>query len=348
MGVESYKPYIAMICAQCIFAGLALFSKAAMTKGMNAYVFVVYRQALATLVLAPFAFFLESKKSAPLSYILLCKIFFSSLFGVALCLNLYTSALKYAPATVAAVNITIIPVITLIMAVSLKMETISMKEWHGIAKVLGCLVCVCGAVVFTFAKGPPLYSSTQKQIPEPSTKHTPKGDWIKGSLIMLSANTTWALWLIMLVPLVKQYPAKLRLTALQCFFSCMQSAIWAVAMERNMSSWKLGWDINLVSVVYCGIIVTGITYWLRVWVIEKKGPVFTALFNPLSLVITAILSVLFFEETLHLGSLLGAILLVGGLYIVLWGKHKEGKNKETNEQRSETKEETTLECITHK
>jgi len=51
---------------------------------------------------------------------------------------------------------------------------------------------------------------------------------------------------------VKQYPAKLRLTALQCFFSFMQSTVVAVAVERNNpSAWKLGWDIHLLSVAYC-------------------------------------------------------------------------------------------------
>lgn len=57
--MESHKPYIAMLFTQLVYAGMALFSKAAIAKGMNPYVFVVYRQAFASLALAPFAFFLE-------------------------------------------------------------------------------------------------------------------------------------------------------------------------------------------------------------------------------------------------------------------------------------------------
>lgn len=56
---ESQKPYLAMLFIQFVYAGMALFSKAAIAKGMNPYVFVVYRQAFASLALAPFAFFLE-------------------------------------------------------------------------------------------------------------------------------------------------------------------------------------------------------------------------------------------------------------------------------------------------
>lgn len=53
------KALLAMIVVQFAYAGMALFSKAAIAKGMNPFIFVAYRQAFATLALFPFAFFLE-------------------------------------------------------------------------------------------------------------------------------------------------------------------------------------------------------------------------------------------------------------------------------------------------
>ncbi|KAE9621064.1 hypothetical protein Lalb_Chr01g0009591 [Lupinus albus] len=50
-----------------------------------------------------------------------------------------------------------------------------------------------------------------------------------------------------------------------------------------------------------GVIVTGICYWLQVCTIEKKGPVFTAMFAPLSLIITATISTLLWKEPLYWG-----------------------------------------------
>lgn len=50
-----------------------------------------------------------------------------------------------------------------------------------------------------------------------------------------------------------------------------------------------------------GVISTAICYWLLVWVVEKKGPVFGAVFSPLSLIITAIFSAILLQETLHWG-----------------------------------------------
>lgn len=57
--MKTNKPYVAMVFVQLVYAGMALFSKAAISKGMNPFVFVVLRQALAFLALSPFAFFFE-------------------------------------------------------------------------------------------------------------------------------------------------------------------------------------------------------------------------------------------------------------------------------------------------
>ncbi|KAM6542410.1 hypothetical protein CsatB_006857 [Cannabis sativa] len=331
--LETQKPYIAMIFVQVVYAGMALFSKAAIAQGMNPFVFVVYRQAFAAFALAPFAFFFESGKVTPLSWGLVCKIFFISLMGITLSLNLYYVAINFTSATFAAATTNAIPAITFVMAVLLRIESVCIKNVDGVAKVMGSIVSLSGALVYAFVKGPQLklmmknnWYNDHDQKPINYHRH----EWVKGSLMMLSANTAWSLWLILQGGIVKQYPAKLRLTTLQCLFSCIQSAFVAIAMDRNPSSWKLGWDINLLSVAYCGIVVTGITYWIQVWAIEKKGPVFTSLFTPLALIITAIISAFIWKETFYWGSVGGAILLVGGLYSVLWGKKKEDNTNNNN------------------
>ncbi|CAK9134703.1 unnamed protein product [Ilex paraguariensis] len=198
MAIDKYKPAIAMLFVQFIYAGMALFSKTAMAKGMNPYVFVAYRQAFGTLTLAPFAFFIESKKAAPISPSLLCKIFLVSLFGVTLTLNLYYYAMNYTTATFAAATTNTVLVVTFVMAFFLRMERISIKQWHGVVKVLGSVLGVSGALVFAFVKGPPLqfmnwYVENKKEIPGPSMKATSNRGRIKGSLVMLSANTAWSL-----------------------------------------------------------------------------------------------------------------------------------------------------------
>lgn len=53
------KPFAAVIFLQVGLAGMDVFSKVALNQGMSSYVYVVYRHAVATIAVAPFAFFLD-------------------------------------------------------------------------------------------------------------------------------------------------------------------------------------------------------------------------------------------------------------------------------------------------
>ncbi|KAL0326060.1 UNVERIFIED_CONTAM: WAT1-related protein [Sesamum radiatum] len=305
-----------------------LLSKAAISSGLKPSVFIAYRQAFATLALLPFAFFFPSKGVPPLTWTALSKIFFISSFGLALAFNLYLAGLDYISVTFSSALGSIVPALVFIMAVCLRIESLSITQWHGLAKVLGAILGISGTMAFTFYNGPPLYSSSRTHETHHSfhEKTRTKQEWIKGSFLSIAAQLSYAMWLTMQGPLLKQYPGKLRFLILQCGFSCLTATIYGAAVERNISSWKLSWNIHLLSIAYCGIIVTGISYGLQVWVIEKKGPVFVAMFGPLALILAALLSALFLNETLHWGSVLGSVLLVVGLYSFLWGRNREAQN----------------------
>ncbi|KAL8515150.1 hypothetical protein ACS0TY_014019 [Phlomoides rotata] len=80
--MKKEKAYIAVIVLQFSYAGMILFSKAAMSSGMKPSVFVAFRQAFATFALLPFIFVFSSNKgSAPLAWTGFCKIFFVSSYG---------------------------------------------------------------------------------------------------------------------------------------------------------------------------------------------------------------------------------------------------------------------------
>ncbi|KAK6118433.1 hypothetical protein DH2020_047850 [Rehmannia glutinosa] len=258
------KPFLAVVVIQSIYAVYFLLTKLAFDVGMNTFVFVFYRQASATLFLAPIAIFFE------------------------------------------------------------RMEKVNIRTSPGMIKIGGVSLCIGGVATIAFYRGPFLQilvhhhlinnhlQQFQGQVPSTKT-------WIKGVFLLLLSNLSWALWLVLQGRVLKSYPSKLVLTTLQCFLSTIQSFIVAVAFERDIAQWKLGWNLRLLS----GIVVTGFTFYLQAWVIEKKGPVFLAMTTPLILVFTIIISAFFLGEIISLGSILGALLLVGGLYFVLWGKSKE-------------------------
>ena len=55
----SSKPYVAQIAVQACLAGMNIITKVALDDGMNHFVFVAYTLAVATVAIAPVAYFLE-------------------------------------------------------------------------------------------------------------------------------------------------------------------------------------------------------------------------------------------------------------------------------------------------
>ncbi|KAH9742072.1 WAT1-related protein [Citrus sinensis] len=90
--------------------------------------------------------------------------------------------------------------------------------------------------------------------------------------------------------------------------------------EQDLSAWRLKTDVALVSVVLSGFFGSSFSTLVHTWGLHLKGPVYIAIFKPLSIAIAAIMGVVFLGDTLHLGSVIGAIIICIGFYAVLWGK----------------------------
>ncbi|KAJ0976550.1 hypothetical protein J5N97_012024 [Dioscorea zingiberensis] len=187
-----------------------------------------------------------------------------------------------------------------------------------------------GAMLLTFYKGPTIWSSGINLLHnyQVTPLHRQSGNRVMGSLYAVASCLSYSLWLIIQANLGKVYPCPYSSTALMCSMASLQCIILAFIMQRNLAQWRMELGVRLLTVSYSGILASGMTFTLIAWCIGKKGPLYASVFNPLLLVILAILSPLFLNEKLHLGSVLGAGLIVSGLYIVLWGKRSESKSME--------------------
>ncbi|PIN00220.1 hypothetical protein CDL12_27279 [Handroanthus impetiginosus] len=331
---KDYKPYFAAILIQGSYAGMFLLSKEAMSSGMKPSVFVAYRQAFATIALLPVAFFFQSKDSPPLTWSGLCKIFLIS-----------SSGLEYVSATFGTATLSIVPALVFVMAVCLspklliiilsekvRIENLAITKRHGIAKILGTILGLSGAMAFTFYKGPPLYSTSTNSHHEGdhSSERTPtKQEWIKGSFLSIAAQVIYALWLTMQAPLLMKYKGKLRLTILQCGFSCITATIYGAATERNLSSWKLGWNINLLSVVYCHL------FWRPSSQLFSLKKLFTGEVSSSIHPHLGRSPIYVFSPNIARISVLGGTLLVVGLYSFLWGKNREAHQQQSGHSMEE-------------
>ncbi|EAZ12266.1 hypothetical protein OsJ_02154 [Oryza sativa Japonica Group] len=327
-----------------IYGGVQIVTKIAFNRGMSTTVFVFYRHAIAILFLVPVAFVVERKTAPPLSYKILLKLFVHALYGIAGSVNIYGLGLSYSSATSSSAISNLLPVLAFFLAVLMGMESLNLKRIHGIAKVFGVLFSIVGVIILAFYQGPELKSlnlqhlSSRNVVPTGSTAYTTKA-WTSGIFLTVLSTTSWALWTVLQIVLpqglmLEVYPSKLLNTTIQMVFATIQCFFIALAVERDFSRWKLGLDAGLIAVIYSGALVSGLAYYMQVWVIDKSGPVFLAMTMPITLIVTIVLSSFVLGEAVTLGSIISGVVMVGGLYCVLWAKKAE--------QAIASKEEATL------
>ena len=139
-----------------------------------------------------------------MSLVLLLRLFFYALVGNTFSLNLYNVSMKLTTATVASASSNSLPVITFCLALLLRMEAVKLRTAAGVAKAAGVALCLAGVLVLAFYAGPALspvnHHRAFADVAAPSRETTPsRVTWIKGTLLMVLANATWALWIVMQV-----------------------------------------------------------------------------------------------------------------------------------------------------
>ena len=335
-GAGGAKAYGAVVLIRVMYSGMHIMSKIALDQGMNPFVFVFYRHTTAALVLIPIAFALERQKTKPVTLKIAGKMFVHALYGVTACGVLFNLGLNYASATSSSALYNVQPVVTFILAVIIGMESMKLKKLHGNLKVAGILCCVAGVTVLAFYEGPMFRSFNHHRLFQHGSSNSSSGSgtysknqWVFGIFLMTLSNILAGLWTVLQGPLIED-TSKLMNTTLQISCASVQAFVVAVAAERDFSKWKIGWNISLAAIIYSGVIVTALSYYMQMWTIAKRGPVFLAMSMPLTLIFTIIISSFVLGEAVSLGSIIAGILLIGGLYNVLWGKSMERKDDDTN------------------
>nr|GMC62381.1 WAT1-related protein At1g25270-like [Ipomoea batatas]GME11986.1 WAT1-related protein At1g25270-like [Ipomoea batatas] len=236
---------------------------------------------------------------------ILLQAFSCALFGSSVAQNLFAESLVLTSATLATAIINLIPAATFILAIPFGLETLSLKTKEGQAKVIGLLI-----------------DHSSGHIAGTPTSKNPHSH-ILGVLLALGCVLSNAINLTIQAKMSKSYPCHFSSTALINVMASLQSTGFALCTERDWSQWKLGWNLKLLIVVYAGVVASTLATCLMMCSISMKGPVFVSAFNPFMLICVAIGSIIFLKENPYLGSVIGAVAIIVGLYMVIWGKHKE-------------------------
>ncbi|XP_074273676.1 WAT1-related protein At4g30420-like isoform X2 [Silene latifolia] len=303
-GMTEKAPAIALVSLQFVAAAMTLLNRAGLVQGMNPRVFIFYRQAIATLVISPFAYFLRDKSSQSCMGVrTFLLIFVTAFIGVAMNQTAYFEGLFLASSSIASAMVNLVPAITFLIAATLGLEQVNIKKLSSIAKIGGTVLCVGGAASMALLRGPKLLNV---QFPSANSLvlHSLDHDtFLLGCLFLFASSCCWSLWLILQVPMTASYPNHLSLSAWMCFLSTIQSGFIAFYFERDdPSAWDLSSSLQLTCCFFSGIIGSGVQFFVQSWCISRRGPLFSAMFNPLCTVITTVYACVFLHEQLYIGS----------------------------------------------
>lgn len=253
----------------------------------------------------------------------------SGLLGGSIFCNLFYASIEMtSPVYVSAID-NLVPAMTFVMAVLLRSEQLSLRKVSGKAKFVGTIICVTGAMIVTFYKGGhvPMWSSKIHLLHHTtaagSQKKLESGNFSLGIILAMISCLCYALWMVLLEKVGKDYPCHYTSAAWMSLMGSIQSTIFAFCFDHEGNQWKLGWSLRLFVVLYMGALGSGLVVILMTWCSQKMGPLFVSVFNPVTLIFVVFASAMLLHETLYVGSVLGGGIIVAGLYLVLWVKEKE-------------------------
>ncbi|CAL1357978.1 unnamed protein product [Linum trigynum] len=304
--------FSAMVSIECMNVGLNTLFKAATMAGMSYHVFVVYSYAIATLALLPAPFFSRRSRALPrLSFSVLWKIGLLGVIGSSSQIMGY-AGINYSSPTLASAIGNLTPAFTFLLAVICRMEKVIVRRRSSQAKVLGTAVSIAGAFVVTLYKGAPIIkaslSSSTVQLNQ-SLASSPTQNWVLGGFFLTCEYLLVPSWYIVQTQIMKEYPAEVTVVFFYNIVVCIIAAFVALVTEgTSPTAWILKPNVALASVV-CSGFGSCLNNSVHTWALRIKGPVFVAMFKPLSIAIAVAMGVMFLGDTLYLGSVIGAVVI---------------------------------------
>ncbi|KAL3028227.1 hypothetical protein AAZX31_03G102000 [Glycine max] len=170
------------------------------------------------------------------------------------------------------------------------MEIVDIRSFRSIAKIVGTVMPVSGATSIALLKG---------------------DNWLLDCLSLIGST------IVCQSPASKSHLDHLSFSGWMCFMATLQSAMVTLFVEQDLNAWKIRTLLELI------VMGSALLFFLQAWCFSRRGPLFSAMLNPLFTVIATVLAAILLHEEIYVGSLLGAIGVIIGLYVVLWGKAEE-------------------------
>ncbi|XP_059448124.1 LOW QUALITY PROTEIN: WAT1-related protein At1g70260 [Corylus avellana] len=334
-------PFMVMVAMEGCTIGLTIFAKTAITNGMSPFVFVVYTNALASLLLLPFTFIFRCRDRTErpfFTFPLLLRFFFLGLTGITIGQNLAFLGLSYSsPILVCAMGL-LLPAFSFILSLMLRRTKLDWRSSSFQAKIIGTLISIMGALMVELYKGPVilktsvsssyfLQSKQQLLIFSSALEH-----WALGGILLAATSLSVSVWNVIQFETVKQYPeVMMEVVSFYSLLGSVQCAIVSLLVEKNLSAWKLKLNMELLLIVLTAVLGGLVRTGVHIWCMQIKGPFYVPMFKPFRILFATIFGISFFTNSIHYGSVIGAIIIGIGNYGVMWGQITEDEVPEDND-----------------
>lgn len=223
------------------------------------------------------------------------------------------AALQHAGPDVTAAITPATPVITLVAALALGMETLRVHAPSGQLQIAGLSLCSMSACAMAFLKGPVLFGSP------PSGAHAPTNIPLGASFMLFNCVIS-AMVQIVNKKALAEYPL-FSCTAFVEAFAVSWLALLAAASAPRKDWWVDG--SVAAAVIFGGLFATAMNNVLLARANKRLGPLVANMYVPVQPLTTATLDFIFLGDAFYAGNLVCGVGIIAGLLCTKLGKVRE-------------------------
>ncbi|KAK8934685.1 WAT1-related protein [Platanthera zijinensis] len=306
-----------LVAVEGLLGFYTIFLSRILELGLSPVFLVVAGTFVGGVFLIPFAVLLERKKwPAKITPAMVFQLVLISLGGVTMFQGLLLLGIKRTTPIVASITPNLIPGFVFIIAALLRLEKFSIRCKYSQAKVLGTIVCLGGAIAMSILQN---RTSSSKHLLLPGESV----NWIFGCLFLLAAIIIVSFIMVLQATTMVTFPAPFSICVITSLLGSFLTGSLQILVEGKIDVGTPDLSIFIIFLVVSESIISSACGVYQIWCMSKKGPLLVSIFSPIQTVSATVLSLMLFGQSIKLGSAIGMLFMVIGLYVFLWAKRKE-------------------------
>lgn len=290
------RAHLSMFIAEAIWGFMAPVGKAAMNSGFDGISVVSFRVAGAALLFW-LASFIGPREHIPGRDIV--KLAGAAVLGIVFNQCLFNIGLSITSPVNASIVTTSMPIFAMVLSFFILKEPITWKKALGVA--IGC----CGALILIFSSA--------------SAGNAKVGD-IRGDLMCLGAQFSFALYLALFNPLIRKYNV---ITVNKWMFTWASLFVLPfTTVHVSQLSWASFTAATWLEVVYMVVLGTFVSYLLSVVAQSVLRPTVVSVYNYVQPIVSVVVSVAVGMSVFTLPQGVAVVLVFTGVWLVIKSKSK--------------------------